>query len=345
VALYRAQIVGTLCVRELDHGELQTALAELSQQRFRPPRGHSTRRYSTSTLSRWYYAYKQGGLEALRAAGRADKGRGRDLTPAMRELLVAIRQEHPSASVPLILRTLIAEGRLQGPHRRLRRGQRPLRQRHRPFAGRQRPVGWPRGRPARGVVRRKRFLSRRIRALQSDHRHRRHFDAQRYQSFVGDGGYTFAFDDRAGSLSCIAPTTLCTAGYTAVADAANWGAAMGFTLNQVMVAGSATNPFTVPSNAIGIGVLLDNLPPATRVAIDHGGAEYCVTLAAATATPRWSEFNTECWSNQGAFLAGPPDDATFIHFIVPAVAAARDFDFCVITLDFALGTATDAGLE
>jgi hypothetical protein len=166
-----------------------------------------------------------------------------------------------------------------------------------------------------------------------------------YQSFVGDGGYTFAYDDRAGSLSCIAPTTLCTAGSTAVADAANWGAAMGCTLNQVMVAGSATNPFTVPSNAIGIGVLLDNLPPATRVAIDHGGAEYCVTLAAATATPRWSEFNTECWNNQGAFLAGPPDDATFIHFIVPAVAAARDFDFCVITLDFALGTATDAGLD
>jgi putative transposase len=113
VALYRAQIVGTLCVRELDHGELHTALSELSQQRFRPPRAHSTRRYSTSTLARWYYAYREGGLEALRPAGRADKGRGRDLTPAMRELLVAIRHEHPSASVPLILRTLIAEGRLQ----------------------------------------------------------------------------------------------------------------------------------------------------------------------------------------------------------------------------------------
>jgi putative transposase len=113
VALFRAQIVGALCVRDLDHGELQAALAELSQQRFRAPRAHSTRCYSHSTLERWYYAYKEGGLVALRPQGRADKGRGRDLAPAMRELLVAIRQEHPGASVPLILRTLVAEGRLQ----------------------------------------------------------------------------------------------------------------------------------------------------------------------------------------------------------------------------------------
>jgi putative transposase len=113
VALFRAQIVGALCVRDLDHGELQAALAELSQQRFRAPRAHSTRCYSRSTLERWYYAYKEGGLVALRPQGRADKGRGRDLPPAMRELLVTIRQEHPGASVPLILRTLVAEGRLQ----------------------------------------------------------------------------------------------------------------------------------------------------------------------------------------------------------------------------------------
>jgi len=113
VALYRAQIVGALCVRELDHGELQAAIAQLSEQRFRPPRGHSTRRYSRSTLARWYYAYKEGGIDALRPAGRADKGRGRDLTRAMRGLLVDIRHEHPSASVPLILRTLVSEGRIE----------------------------------------------------------------------------------------------------------------------------------------------------------------------------------------------------------------------------------------
>src|SRR5690606_1554941 len=61
---------------------------------------------------RWYYAYKSGNLEALRPSPRSDRGRCRELTEAQRALLAAIREEHPSASVPVILRTLVAEGRL-----------------------------------------------------------------------------------------------------------------------------------------------------------------------------------------------------------------------------------------
>lgn len=112
VALYRAQIIGAVTVRELERGELQSTLAALSQQRFRAPRAHSSRSYSVATLERWYYAYKEGGLEALRPQARTDKGRGRELTCTQRELLVAIRTEHPTASVSLILRTLVAQGRL-----------------------------------------------------------------------------------------------------------------------------------------------------------------------------------------------------------------------------------------
>ncbi len=112
IALYRSTIIGTLVHRELDRGELTEALKELSTQRFRAPRAHSSTTYSTSTLERWYYAYKAHGLEGLRPKPRADKGRGRELNAEQRELLLAIRQEHPNASVPLILETLIAEGRL-----------------------------------------------------------------------------------------------------------------------------------------------------------------------------------------------------------------------------------------
>ncbi len=113
VALYRAQIIGAVAVRELDRGELAAALGELSKQRFRAPRAHSSHSYSVATLERWYYAYKEGGLDALRPQARADKGRGRDMTATQRELLTAIRTEHPTASVSLILRTLISEGRMQ----------------------------------------------------------------------------------------------------------------------------------------------------------------------------------------------------------------------------------------
>lgn len=113
IALYRSEIVGSLTRRELDRGQLAEALAELSKQRFRAPRSHSPRTYSVATLERWYYAYKEGGLDALRPQPRSDRGRGRDMPAELRALLVDIRKEHPSASVPLILHTLEADGRLE----------------------------------------------------------------------------------------------------------------------------------------------------------------------------------------------------------------------------------------
>lgn len=112
IALFRSEIIGALTRRELDRGQLIQALTELSQQRFRPPQAKSTKAYSVATLERWYYAYKSGGFTALRPSPRSDRGRCRELTPQQRELLAAIREEHPSASVPVILRTLVAEGRL-----------------------------------------------------------------------------------------------------------------------------------------------------------------------------------------------------------------------------------------
>jgi transposase InsO family protein len=112
VALFRSQIIGALAEAELARGELQSELEALSEKRFRPPGSPRTRTYSVPTLQRWYYAYRAGGLKALRPKGRSDRGRARALPEAMRQLLLDIRREHPRASVPLILRTLILDGRL-----------------------------------------------------------------------------------------------------------------------------------------------------------------------------------------------------------------------------------------
>jgi putative transposase len=112
VALFRSEIVGALTRRELDHGELREELERLSQGRYRPPGAKVTRQYAVSTLERWLYQYKKGGLDALRPEPRSDRGRARELTPEQRELLLDIRREHRAASVTLILRTLVAEGRL-----------------------------------------------------------------------------------------------------------------------------------------------------------------------------------------------------------------------------------------
>lgn len=113
VALYRAQIVGPLVRRALERGDLASALTELSTTRFCPPRSHGARTYSVATLERWYYAFKEGGLEALRPKDRADRGRGRELTDAQKTLLLDIRREQPDVSTALILRSLEIDGRVE----------------------------------------------------------------------------------------------------------------------------------------------------------------------------------------------------------------------------------------
>src|SRR5262245_3878446 len=112
VAIFRSQIIGGLTCRQLTHGELAAELRILSRQRFRPPEAETTRCFAVPTLERWLYAYRRGGLAALRPEPRSDRGYAQNLTPEQRELLLDIRQEHRSASVPLILDTLVAEGRL-----------------------------------------------------------------------------------------------------------------------------------------------------------------------------------------------------------------------------------------
>lgn len=110
IAHFRATVIGSLVSQELDHGELSAQFEVLSKKRFRPPGWPCTRRYSVPTLQRWYYRYRQGGLKALQPKLRRDAGRGRVLGENKRELLLDIRREFPSASVPLILRTLEQAG-------------------------------------------------------------------------------------------------------------------------------------------------------------------------------------------------------------------------------------------
>jgi putative transposase len=113
VALFRASVIGSLGCREMSRGDLADELRALSEKRFRPPGSPITRSYGISTLERWYYAHRSGGVEALRPKPRSDRGFAQTLTDKQRELLCDIRQDYPGASVPLILRTLVADGRLQ----------------------------------------------------------------------------------------------------------------------------------------------------------------------------------------------------------------------------------------
>ena len=112
IALFRAEVIGALAHREFLRGELRAALRALAKVRFRAPGARFTHCIAPSTLERWVYLYRAGGLPALKPRPRSDRGRARDLTPEQRALLLDIRREHPGASVPLILRTLVLDGRL-----------------------------------------------------------------------------------------------------------------------------------------------------------------------------------------------------------------------------------------
>ena len=112
VAVFRHGLIGAIALRSLTHGERIALLRDISEQRVRPPGSDTTRCYSVTTLERWLYAFKRDGIDALVPRARTDKGRGRDLTPELRELLCDIRREHPEVSVTLIVRTLRADGRI-----------------------------------------------------------------------------------------------------------------------------------------------------------------------------------------------------------------------------------------
>ena len=113
VAVFRAQVIGPLvCRSDWTHGELATALRALSTQPVRPPGSPRTRCYAPSTLERWLYQWREGGLEALKPKRRCDRGHAQALTEEQRALLLAIRTEHPRVATTVILRTLVEDGRI-----------------------------------------------------------------------------------------------------------------------------------------------------------------------------------------------------------------------------------------
>jgi putative transposase len=113
ISIFRAQVIGPLLTRDFtSHGELADAIRELARKLHRAPDADISRSYAQSTLERWYYKFKKGGLPALRPRRRCDAGHARELTDEQRELLLAIRREHPTVSAALIVRTLELDGRI-----------------------------------------------------------------------------------------------------------------------------------------------------------------------------------------------------------------------------------------
>jgi len=103
-ARLRFAIIGPLLAAPPEAGALRAALAELARRTWRHPVTGEPVRFGFSTLERWYYAARRAErdpLGALRPRRRADAGRHRRLSQALRRVLHAQHRAHPSWSVQL----------------------------------------------------------------------------------------------------------------------------------------------------------------------------------------------------------------------------------------------------
>ena len=66
--------------------------------------------FSTPTLERWYYAYRQGGFDAIKLQQRADKGIVKALSLETCDALAKVRREHPKLNITSLVRQMEATG-------------------------------------------------------------------------------------------------------------------------------------------------------------------------------------------------------------------------------------------
>ena len=72
------------------------------------PWGNKT--FSAPTLERWYYAYRQGGFDAIKVQQRADKGIVKALSLEACEALAKVRRAHPRLNITSLVRQMEATG-------------------------------------------------------------------------------------------------------------------------------------------------------------------------------------------------------------------------------------------
>lgn len=113
VALFRHSIIGSLIGQIFSHGQLKEAIKELSKKHWRAPGSDVSKRFGSSTIERWYYAYQTRGLLGLLPSARSDRGRARFMDEKKKTLLIAIRDEYPWISSRLIIKTLMRNGVLE----------------------------------------------------------------------------------------------------------------------------------------------------------------------------------------------------------------------------------------
>jgi putative transposase len=106
IALFRYGVIADLVHLEPGTRGLYARLAEKAERHYQIPASSRTR-VAVTTMRDWLRSYRRGGFDALKPKGRADAGSTRRIPPAVVDLLLTLKEEHPRWAV----RAVIAEAR------------------------------------------------------------------------------------------------------------------------------------------------------------------------------------------------------------------------------------------
>jgi putative transposase len=102
IALFRYGVIADLVHLEPGTRGIYTRLAEKAERHYHIPASSRTR-VAVTTMRDWLRRYRHGGFDALKPKARADAGSPRRIPPAVVDLLVTLKEEHPCWAVRSII--------------------------------------------------------------------------------------------------------------------------------------------------------------------------------------------------------------------------------------------------
>jgi transposase InsO family protein len=115
IALFRHGLIAHLIHQPPDHGRLEVELRAIAAKTYVIP--HSKRTHvSVSSLRRYYQAYQAHGFEALLPKARRDAGLPQAFPPEVLQRAIALREQQPDRTTPMLVEILKREGKTVNAH-------------------------------------------------------------------------------------------------------------------------------------------------------------------------------------------------------------------------------------
>ena len=109
IALFRLSVLGPLASRDkLNFGEIKTIVDDLAGKTYLIPDSKRTH-ISAQTIEKWYYAWRQGGIDALTPKTRSDKDKTL-LPESVKEALLNAKRQNPARSLNTLIQLLERQG-------------------------------------------------------------------------------------------------------------------------------------------------------------------------------------------------------------------------------------------